>query len=224
MDETPRRPEPQACDVAAALLRLAPDDRRAFIPSLIAMLERVAADEERHRADRDLIFRPEPYVRRLVFIATPHGGSPVADGPLGRLGLALSRPQGNTARIGDELDAAYGPGSYNGGLRGETYSLRNLSPSSRVIRRAAQDPHRPERAPPLHRAPVAASYDPRAWRRGGPLRELAPPLGLVGGARSRLPPRGRQAGSHGRTPSNPADPPSGGGADRPAGRPGQTGG
>src|SRR5262249_3603926 len=42
-------------------------------------------------------------------------------------------PQGNTARIGDELDAAYGAGAYNGGLRGETFSLRNLSPSSRVI-------------------------------------------------------------------------------------------
>ena len=58
MDETPRRPEPQVCDVVAALLRLAPNDRRAFIPSLIAMLERVAADQERHRADRDLIVHP----------------------------------------------------------------------------------------------------------------------------------------------------------------------
>ena len=58
LDETPHRPEPHVCDVAAALLRLAPDDRRAFIPSLIAMLERVAADEERHRADRDLIAHP----------------------------------------------------------------------------------------------------------------------------------------------------------------------
>ena len=58
LDETPRRPEPQVSDVAARLLRLAPDDRRAFIPSLIAMLERVAADEERHRADRDLIAHP----------------------------------------------------------------------------------------------------------------------------------------------------------------------
>ena len=91
------------------------------------------APESQALMDRALIFRPEPYVRRLVFIATPHAGSPVADGPLGRLGLVLSRPQGNTARIGDELEAAYGPGSYNGGLRGETFSLRNLSPSSRVI-------------------------------------------------------------------------------------------
>ena len=47
LNETPRRPEPQVCDLAAALLRLPPNDRRAFIPSLIAMLERVAADGER---------------------------------------------------------------------------------------------------------------------------------------------------------------------------------
>jgi pimeloyl-ACP methyl ester carboxylesterase len=91
------------------------------------------APESQALLDRALVFRPEPYVRRLVFIATPHGGSPVADGSLGRLGLVLSRPQGNTARIGAELEAAYGPGSYNRGLRGETFSLRNLSPSSRVI-------------------------------------------------------------------------------------------
>jgi hypothetical protein len=58
LDETTHRPEPQVCDVAAALLRLAPEDRRAFILPLIAMLKRVAVDEERHRADRDLIAHP----------------------------------------------------------------------------------------------------------------------------------------------------------------------
>jgi hypothetical protein len=52
LDETPRRPEPQVRDVAAALLRLAPTDRRTFIPPLIAMIERAVADAEHHRADR----------------------------------------------------------------------------------------------------------------------------------------------------------------------------
>jgi hypothetical protein len=104
------------------------------------------APESQALLERALIFRPEPYVRRLVFIATPHGGSPVADGPLGQLGLVLSRPQGNAARLGDELEAAYGPDSYNGGLRGESFSLRNLSPTSRVIqslRRIPIDPSVP---------------------------------------------------------------------------------
>src|SRR5262249_50427913 len=91
------------------------------------------APESQALLDRALIFRPEPYVHRLVFIATPHGGSPVADGPLGRFGLVLSRPQGSTARIGAELEARCVPDSYTGGLRGETFSLRNLSRSSRVM-------------------------------------------------------------------------------------------
>jgi hypothetical protein len=38
-------------DVAAALLHLAPSDRRAFIGPLIAMIERVVADGEHHTAD-----------------------------------------------------------------------------------------------------------------------------------------------------------------------------
>jgi hypothetical protein len=52
LDETPRRPEPQVRAVAAALLQLAPTDRRAFIPPLIAMIERVVADAEHRRVDR----------------------------------------------------------------------------------------------------------------------------------------------------------------------------
>jgi hypothetical protein len=67
----------------------------------------------------------------------------MADGPLALLGLALSRPQGKTARIGAEIEAAYGPNSYNGGLRGETFSLRNLSPSSRIIQVLRQIPLAP---------------------------------------------------------------------------------
>ena len=83
--------------------------------------------------ERGLVFHPEPYVRRLVFIATPHAGSPVADGPLGRVGLLLSRPSEVTSRIDDELEAAYGPEAVTRGLRGESFSLNNLRPSSKVI-------------------------------------------------------------------------------------------
>ncbi len=83
--------------------------------------------------ERALVFHPEPTVRRLVFIATPHSGSPVADGPLGRVGLLISRPQADTDRIRKELDAAYGTGRDDSGIRGESFSLRNLRPSSKVI-------------------------------------------------------------------------------------------
>lgn len=46
-------PEPQVRDVAAALLNLAPPARRTAIGPLIAMIERVVANEDRDRAGGD---------------------------------------------------------------------------------------------------------------------------------------------------------------------------
>jgi hypothetical protein len=58
VDETLRGPDPQVRDVAAALLRLDPPDRRAFIAPLIALIERAAAGEPHHPAGRGAIPRP----------------------------------------------------------------------------------------------------------------------------------------------------------------------
>jgi hypothetical protein len=55
---TSRTPVSHVSDIAAGLLRLTPDDRRIFIPSLIVMLERVAADEERRGDGREPIAHP----------------------------------------------------------------------------------------------------------------------------------------------------------------------
>jgi hypothetical protein len=46
-------PEPQVRDVAAALLNLAPPARRTAIGPLIAMIERVVANQDRDRAGED---------------------------------------------------------------------------------------------------------------------------------------------------------------------------
>jgi hypothetical protein len=44
VDERIRRPDPRLQDVTAALLRMDPSDRQAFIRPLIALIMRVAAD------------------------------------------------------------------------------------------------------------------------------------------------------------------------------------
>ena len=44
MDERIRRPDPRVQDVTAALLRMDPSDRQAFMRPLIALIMRVAAD------------------------------------------------------------------------------------------------------------------------------------------------------------------------------------
>ncbi len=50
-------------------------------------LETIVADERtKARLRRDFFFAPSPYVRRVVFIGTPHGGSSLASQWIGRLG------------------------------------------------------------------------------------------------------------------------------------------
>ena len=66
VDERFRRPDAQVQDVAAALLHLAPADRRVFIGPLIAMIERVATDGELPPADRSMIPDPVCSSRRRI--------------------------------------------------------------------------------------------------------------------------------------------------------------
>ena len=47
-----------------------------------------------------LLYKPRPEVRRVIFIATPHRGSPVDRGPVGRIGSRL-------IRLPDPLQASY---------------------------------------------------------------------------------------------------------------------
>jgi hypothetical protein len=64
-------------------------------------VDELAGDaEDRDRFRSALIFKPRPEVRRVVFIATPHRGSRVDQGPLGHLGSRL-------IRLPDPLRASY---------------------------------------------------------------------------------------------------------------------
>ncbi len=64
-------------------------------------VEELAGDpEDRDRIRGALIFKPRPEVRRVVFIATPHRGSRIDQGPLGHLGSRL-------VRLPDPLRASY---------------------------------------------------------------------------------------------------------------------
>ncbi|MCB1230183.1 MAG: alpha/beta fold hydrolase [Verrucomicrobiae bacterium] len=43
------------------------------------------SEEKREFIRKVAYFEPQPYVKRVVFIATPHGGSQIADDPIGRI-------------------------------------------------------------------------------------------------------------------------------------------
>lgn len=93
---------------------------------------RLAADTQ-ERLDRAIVYRRDPGVRRLVFVATPHRGSPVADRPLVRGLSGISRPEASVARDARAVRAAYGRGSVEGGLRGDILGLGNLRTDSPVL-------------------------------------------------------------------------------------------
>ena len=89
--------------------------------------------EARDRLDRALIFEPDPGVRRLVFVGTPHRGSPVADQPLVRLLTRVSRPEASVASDAREIRTAYGRSSIQGGYRGDILGIGNLRTASPVL-------------------------------------------------------------------------------------------
>jgi pimeloyl-ACP methyl ester carboxylesterase len=69
-----------------------------------------ASPATRAAIDRLLFFHPLPYVRRVVFIATPHRGSRLANGVVGRVFGRRIRPPADQAAVLAEIEALNGPG------------------------------------------------------------------------------------------------------------------
>jgi pimeloyl-ACP methyl ester carboxylesterase len=91
-----------------------------------------------------LVFEPVPFVSRLVFIATPHRGSPIANGPVGWVVSSLMRrPMEQAERIA-EIEALNGPNVLSRELRGTPLnaisSLRTDSPILAALDRIPIDP------------------------------------------------------------------------------------
>ena len=102
----------------------------------------------RARLDRALIYGRDPGVRRLVFVGTPHRGSPVADQPLVRGLSGIARPESNVAVDTREIRAAYGRDAIEGELRGDILGLGNLRTGSPVLAGLNKIP--PDPAVPRH--------------------------------------------------------------------------
>jgi len=82
-----------------------------------------ASPATRAAVDQLLFFHPLPYVRRVIFIATPHRGSRLANNLVGVFFGALVRPSAEqTARV-DELRALNGPAV----IRDENFQGRSIN-------------------------------------------------------------------------------------------------
>lgn len=90
--------------------------------------------EDRDLFRRALFFQPRPEVRRVVFIATPHRGSPVDRGRLERLGARLVRLPEPLRASHQRLVTRNGPGFFTERLRkGIPTSIDELEWGSPVL-------------------------------------------------------------------------------------------
>jgi pimeloyl-ACP methyl ester carboxylesterase len=96
--------------------------------------------ETRDNLKNALIIKPLPFVRRVIFIATPHRGSYQALGFFGGLASWLVRLPGNLTRLGVELATLQTRGLLAGPFTGIPTSITNMNPSNRFIQTLASMP------------------------------------------------------------------------------------
>jgi len=104
----------------------------------------LATNELRKNLDDVLCFQPLSFVRRVVFIAAPHRGSPIADGMIGWVMSRLVRRPNELAANVAEIEALNGPNVLSPELRGPALNaignLRTDSPILAALDRIPIDP------------------------------------------------------------------------------------
>jgi pimeloyl-ACP methyl ester carboxylesterase len=109
-------------------------------------ISRVRLDELRMSdASRDLLRRalfvhPVPYVRRVIFVATPHHGSYVAGSWVAQLGAKLVHAPLDLARVVAETATLNKEALLIEGVRGAPTAVENMTPGNRFVKTLAQLP------------------------------------------------------------------------------------
>jgi Alpha/beta hydrolase family len=96
--------------------------------------------ETRELLRQALLLKPLPFVKRVVFIATPHGGSYQALGFLGRLGSWFVNLPGRFVKMNVELLTLQTQGLYMGTVGGIPTSITNMTPGNPFIQNLASIP------------------------------------------------------------------------------------
>jgi pimeloyl-ACP methyl ester carboxylesterase len=87
-----------------------------------------------------LIFEPLPFVKRVVFVATPHRGSYQALGFFGNLASWFVNLPGRLTRLGVQLATLQSKGLLAGPFTGVPTAITNMNPSNRFIQTLAAMP------------------------------------------------------------------------------------
>lgn len=93
---------------------------------------------------RSFFFTASPHIGRVVYIATPHQGSPWASRGIGRLASLLARGKASDGRDYDDVVAA-NPGVFSDSFSGTVQSsVQLLRPSSSLLQALAATPSSPD--------------------------------------------------------------------------------
>jgi hypothetical protein len=89
--------------------------------------------ETRDLLTRALIFKPLPFVKEVIFVATPHHGSYQALGLLGSLASWLVNLPGRFTKLSFDILTLQKQGFFLGPLTGVPTSIANMNPGNRFI-------------------------------------------------------------------------------------------
>lgn len=92
------------------------------------------SDEFRDLVTRGLILKPLPFVKEVIFIATPHHGSYQALGILGNLASWLVNMPGRFTRLSLDILTLQKQGFILGPFSGIPTSITNMNPNNRFIK------------------------------------------------------------------------------------------
>jgi pimeloyl-ACP methyl ester carboxylesterase len=96
--------------------------------------------EDRELLTKSLLIKPLPFVRRVVFIATPHRGSYQALGLLGNLASWLVNMPGRFTRLSLQVLTLQTKGLLLNPMTGVPTSIDNMNPNNRFIRTLSEIP------------------------------------------------------------------------------------
>ena len=82
---------------------------------------------------KSLVFKPSPYVNKVIFIATPHRGADMASNPLGRLGASLISLPKNLVMLGPKLVAKATASNGEEMIDRFPNSIDTLRPEARIV-------------------------------------------------------------------------------------------
>jgi hypothetical protein len=98
------------------------------------------SSETRELLTRGLIIKPLPFVKEVIFIATPHRGSYQALGLLGDLASWLVHLPGRFTKLSLDIFTLQKQGAFLGPVTGIPTSITNMNPNNRFIRALAAIP------------------------------------------------------------------------------------